>query len=490
MNKIRNFFVVLMLVAQGSALFSMDSKQAVQKGTSLGKRKRQDHTDNTEAPREKKRKNEISSTRSFCFDSLKQDKQSGHALHCGYYALWNALCSVSTGPLNGKHLNQESFKDHLGLWEAKVRHKRTGQVGSVASFISHMRALVSRDTNVNNLETDELDCLVDSLVENRLLAESPAERAAENLAAADNVTVFASKNQISQLIEGHGLSSALLERIRKFRHDGLPQAFLINTGADDGQKNSGCFHWIAAVLTRLPVKVDNYDYSLNFYDSGFVPVGGQAYNEYGKSFNPIINSLRQLFIEQDLNQLRARSLLSSKLHAVKIYSDQAKNIKNSDGNPLFWELDVYSQEYINFLESYLQSCIKILVPDEADTLNKKPALQRSKPKYKEDNACYAAYLRRKNTKMQQVLRKVKISTDWSKIKSLHKYIPMLQGVAGELAVNKLAQMYHEFVLTAQVEKAAFIQAALDFGIPQNIIDVGINQAENVFGAPAVPIDSK
>lgn len=482
MTKIRNsFVVVLMLVAQSSALFSMEAHQLsgeASKSKLLLKRKRDDDTNIIKAPDAKKIKAARLPIKLSCEASLKQADQLGHTLHCGYYALWNALCSVNAGR---KHVDRKSFKKDLELWEAQVHSKRTEHVGTVASFISSTLAFIStsrRDAEVNNLETNELDLLVNSLVVAGLLPELAAEREADSLAAADNVTVFASKNQIGELVAGHGLSSALLARIRKFHQDGLPQAFIINTGADNGQRQSGGFHWIAAVLTRLPVQINNCNYSLKFYDSGSVPKSSQsqeAYDQYCEKLKPMVHSIHELFIEKDLEQLTVRSLLASDLHAVKVYSDQATDIKKSAGDPLFWELDVYSNGYIKFLKSYVRCCIRAVAPERFDELNQKMALQYNKPKYMQDNARYAKYLRRKSIpEMQEVLKIKEINTDWSKFDALDKYVDMLQNCASQLAANKLVATYQKFVTNAdadpRITQDLFSSVACEFGIPEIMIN--------------------
>lgn len=447
MNKVRKFFVlVLLIVAQANALFCMDVHVA------------------------KRQKIEAPGTQSACKLSLKQADQLDHGLHCGYYALWNALCGV-TPAFQDQTLDQAAFCELLEVWELAVGERRLPQE---AAFVNIFRDSFQAN-EVNNLQVEELDLLVNNLVKNTLLPASDAPRAADDLQAANNVTVFASQNQIAQYATGHGLNPALLARIRKFRADGEPQAFIINTGNARDQKQVGTFHWIAAVLTRHPAPTEQFAYKLTFYDSGFVPKSSEdkaGFTQYSKKLPPMRDSIHALFIEEDLDLLTARSLLAPQLHAVKVYSDQLQDIKNAPGDLLRWSFDDYSHEYINFLEDYVRCCIRAVAQDRFNELNEKMALRRAK----RTNNEYASFLRNKTIPvMQAELMNSFGDTNWTNFKELDVHIPTLQACARQLAINKLAGTYLQFVITGQITQDAFRQVAHEVGIPQEIIQAGVSQ---------------
>lgn len=475
MNKVCNFFVVMvMLFAQSNALFSMESEhgqdgQAGKKASRKRSRSDVDVRDDVKQP-----KIEVNGTQMGCNSSLKQASYEGHGLHCGYYALWNALCGVNPD-FQGENTHREDFNKHLETWENIVFQRRAPQE---ACFVNIFRGPIL-PSEVNNLQVEELDLLVNRLVQDTLLPVSHAEQVTDGVQAASNVTVFASKNQIAQLATGHGLTPALLDRIRKFRADTQPQAFIINTGNARDERQVGTFHWIAAVLTPHSAPTEEFAYELKFYDSGYVPRSRENkkdFDQYCKSLIPMGNSIHALFVEENLDLLTARSLLTPQLHAVKVYSDQYAEISNASNDILLWSCDVYSDEYIYFLEDYVRCCIRAAAPDRFNELNAKMALRRAK---RIDNNDYAKFLRRKTIPvMQAQLKSLFLDPNWTQFEELNVHIGTLQACARQLAINKLAKTYGDFVVTGQVTQDAFIQVAHEAGISHEIIDAGIAQVED------------
>jgi len=483
MNKVRIFTALLLLLAQVSnVVFAMDAQPA-----GLGKRT---DSEKNGAPAAKKQKVSSQDPQEECIAkgcvraSLKQADYQGHGLHCGYYALWNALCSLNLNE-NIKVDNRRArniFSNYLAEWELFIeKMRKENQAGrSGISYISTLlNTLLSSSTSVDNLEPNELDKLVSELVKNNLLVA--AQHGDTN--SANNVTVFTSKNQIDELVQGHGLSQELLERIKKFRNDGLLQAFIINTGTDNAVLQTGTNHWIAAVLTRLP----DGNNQLAFHDSGFVPTAKKDFDQYFNAKKPIQKALEKLFIEVDIDVLSARALLAPKLHAVVFHATPFDRIENIPGDPLGWDLGVYSDEYICFIEDYIGFCYKEL--GNKDLPSSKVNARRKK--FENNNVGYVEDFRqtilpnfRIFAERRKKIDKKNVAIEWDSIKSkignsvdnFDRHLPMLQECARQLALNKLALTYQECVTTGSVEVDLFTIIALELGIDEEIINQGIAQA--------------
>ncbi|MBS1987528.1 hypothetical protein JST56_00875 [Candidatus Dependentiae bacterium] len=387
--------------------------------------------------------------------SLKQADQRGHGLHCAYYALWNALCSLTLGKDNRR--NADLFKEYLKGWEVIVRQSRLAQ-------------------SIDNLQVEELDLLVHNLVRTDLLPASHAEQVADGVQAANNVTVFASKNQISQLAQGHGLSLALLARIEKFQADKQPQAFIINTGDARDEKQVGTFHWVTAVLTAYESDSDEAqlgkEYCLTFHDSGYVPDSKKNYKHYKhycETKKPIAEDIINLFLKEDLGLLKARTLLTQPLGAVAI---QCKVLEQCATD---WE-------YVGRLEEAVIALNKILGNEVRDTLIQ---LGETRIRFGMDfrgkngwiHPDYPEYLRGEALEdLQGIFMSFRSEAAFDGTLSQPGYAVKPE-IVKELAINKLVEAYQQFVVTGQVTKDAFISVAREAGISQEIIDVGIAQVE-------------
>jgi|GEM_PF-6658449 len=227
----------------------------------------------------------------FVRASLKKSDEPKHKLYDGYYALWNALCSLN--------LNDELrvdnrracdiFNKYLTEWEDAVKKMRAQESARSLETGGNSNNLTTflRSDSSDDVQPHELEALISELIKDDVLVSTQSRRDAAN-----NVTVFPSKKIIDELVQEHRPSQELLERISKFRHDGQPQAFIVNIGPDNAVWQSD---WIAVILRCLP----DMTYEVVFHDSGFVPTEKKSFEKYFNIKKSIQKAVERLFFEED-----------------------------------------------------------------------------------------------------------------------------------------------------------------------------------------------
>lgn len=254
---------------------------------------------------------------------LKQGMVNGHGLHCGYYALWHALCALDPS-LKDKICNQKSFYNFLGKYESCIGWARLNkQQKSIFEKGKYALGLISIE--VDNLELNELDLLTENYCKH----------------FADQITVVPSVNYLERCSKGLIQNQKLFTRIANFKERFQTQLFIINTGQDKGVRAKGTNHWIAVALNGSQDMI-----KFSIYDSGFVSEKGTPDRELqDKHYKNILNHLHQLFIVQDIALVQARSILNDVRSAVNKYLEAAEK------NPESWV-------YVSMLEDY---CFELYV---------------------------------------------------------------------------------------------------------------------------------
>lgn len=410
--KIINISIILLLALNNDALLPM-------------KRGRDDEQLDNISKRVKK----ISVTLEKC---LKQGEArefgKNHSLHCGYYALWNALCCIDP-TLTNQRMERKAFHENLDQWEAWIRAARLKKT-------------------IDNLEPNELDYLIKKI--------NPSLR--------NQITIVCSKNQLQGFSQGHALSESLLRRIARFRNENQPQAFIINTSCafDAAQKGTG--HFITIIVSE---KDDSMCYEI--YNSS----KHLSNQEYQDSF---FKPLNRLVEQENLDVLKARARICLLVEQVRKYLEASQQ-------------DIQSWVYVRTLEEYVQALstkvfeYKGVLKDEtteAITVQIRNTIRRLRQKHGMNNDFYECQGVIHNDYAHNVLQV--INNLWQQIDDLEtrgviKDILWGQDYAYEpehlrgLVVKNIAQRYQEIQTNApSITPETFGKIAQEFGIAQDIIE--------------------
>lgn len=316
-----------------------ESGQSTSKKTVLKKRS----AEKNDEPAAKRPKG--SSIKIEVMQCLKQGMVNGHSLHCGYYALWHALCALDPS-LKSKICNQKSFYNFLGKYESCIGWARLNkQQKSIFEKGKYALGLISIE--VNNLEPNELDLLTENYCKH----------------FTDQITVVPSVNYLERCSKGLIQNQKLFARIAKFKERFQTQLFIINTGQDKGVKAKGTNHWIAVALNGSQDMI-----KFSIYDSGFVSEKGTLEREEkDKNYKNILHYIHQLFGVQDIALVQARSILNDVRSAVNKYLEAAEQ------NPESWA-------YVSMLEDYCFELYDIVLREVCDEQVRKVMLDKNDAK--------------------------------------------------------------------------------------------------------------
>lgn len=373
--------------------------------------------------------------------SLKQSSIAIHGLHCGYYALWNVLRNLdSTLQCDSQQKERFLFQQYLTFWEMFIAERRT-QRG-----VMH---------GVNNLEPDEIDALIE-----HFFSELHAQ-----------VTVICSKNQLNGFILGHGLSPEMLEQINRFRM-GQVQAFIINTGIDEGVANLGTAHYIAVIM--IP-DAAGASFRFETYDSGAVCTDNKIFMSC--VYTPILQPLERLFVTENFELLQARAQLAPHFQAVQSYC--AGMQKGSA-----------SWEYVGRLEDCVRTLkINLVQLQSPHQVNLEQLVQQEITEWRTD------FFGMSPLGKQGVIHEDYINHLLSVIESLEMayqtincndlYITIINepGYAfqyerlQELAMNRIILAYQQKGM--MISDDLFRRIAQEAGIPQEIVELGIAQDQDI-----------
>ncbi|GEM_PF-3071427 len=491
MNKVRILGALVLLLAQVSnVVFAMDAQPATTgKRTAL--------QDKIEAPAQKKQKVSSQDSQGECIvkscvrASLKQADVPGHEGCSGYYALWNVLCGLNLNDdfKKDNRRNRELFNTYLGKWATCIEELRSkyNKIESEKSFLANIKAKIEntlfslrRNDFVDNVHEFELDRLISMLVDDGVLEAglAPSTQYGKKNKCANNTTIFSSPYHLERLVCGDGISSELLERVRKFRNDGLPQVFMINVARFPNDEvphprnvatHSNRYHWIAVVLYSL----SRNSYELVFHDSGFVPTGND-FKDYLKEKKEIQSVIEKLFIKEDLDVLTAHGLIAYDLSVARSYFIPG----DKPFNPLQgWPLQSCPTGYIDYLEDYIKTIYaKEIVELDTD-------FNALREQYKENHS-HASFLIQKLMPQLRTKREAREKLDGtsdceetselqiiSEMNVYERHKEIFNFCASELARNKIAATYQKFVVDSSIIRVEiFVKVALACGIPQEFID--------------------
>lgn len=389
-----------------------------------------------------------SSSKIEVMQSLKQGMIKGHGLHCGYYALWHALCALDPA-LKNKRCNQKSFFELLKKWENTVRCTRFNQ--QPKNIIEKSKfALGLMPVKVNNLEPNELDLLIEKFGENFV----------------DQITVIPSVNYLEELSHGGISNEKLFARIAQFKECSATQVLIINTGTDKGKRITGTNHWMAIALS-----VDQEIIKLSIYDSGYVPDKGTPEREL--KYRSILDNIYKLFVVQDIALVQARTILNDTLASISKYLEAATQ------DPKLWA-------YVSMLEDYCFELYVVVLEicDPNNPLDQQKKISIKKDLKRDARESFGMNAEESSGVIHQDyvehiltvtipghLKELKSDVDREAVKTLlfesgYAYEP---GNLYALAVLKIQQAYEQ-AQGRNISCETFIQAAQELGLPQVIVN--------------------